>query len=77
MPEQTLNALAEQHELGTIMSPDGGDCEEVLARFAEAGINAESLAVQLQDDGARSFVESWNELRAAINRKSVVMKKAG
>ena len=33
MPEGTLNALAKYHSLGSILPPDGGDCEEVLARF--------------------------------------------
>jgi transaldolase len=38
MPESTLNALAEHNDLGSILPPDGGDCEETLATFAEAGI---------------------------------------
>ena len=35
MPEGTLKALAEHDELGAILPADGGDCEEVLAQFAE------------------------------------------
>ena len=42
--------------------PDGGDCEAVLAQFAEAGVDVDALAAQLQDEGAKSFVKSWNEL---------------
>jgi hypothetical protein len=33
MPEGTLKALADHGELGTILSADGGDCEEVLGQF--------------------------------------------
>ena len=62
MPESTLKALAEHSELGSILPADGGECEEVLAQFAKAGIDVEALAVQLQDEGAKSFVKSWNEL---------------
>jgi transaldolase len=76
MPENTLKALAEHTELGTILPADGGDCEEVLAKFAKAGIDAESLAAQLQDEGAKSFVRSWNELMTVIASKSAVLKKA-
>jgi transaldolase len=76
MPEGTLNALAGQNELGTIIPADGGDCEEVLARFAKAGIDIETLAVQLQDEGAKSFVQSWDELMVAINSKSAAVKEA-
>jgi transaldolase len=77
MPEGTLKALAEHNELGTILPPDGGDCEEVLAQFAKVGIDIDALAAQLQDEGAKSFVNSWNELMAVINSKQTELKKAG
>jgi transaldolase len=76
MPEATLKALANRKELGSILPADGGDCEEVLSQFANAGININSLAAQLQDEGAKSFVKSWNELMTVINSKSAVLKKA-
>ncbi len=76
MPEATLKALADHGELGPIMDADGGDCEEVLAEFAKAGINVDSLAAQLQDEGAKSFVKSWNELLAVIASKSAKLKQA-
>ena len=76
MPEGTLKALADHGELGTILSADGGDYEEVLGRFAKAGIDVETLAVQLQNEGAKSFVDSWNELMAVITSKSAALKKA-
>ena len=59
MPEGTLKALAEHSELGEGLPADGGDCEEVLAQFAKAGIDVDALATQLQDEGAKSFVQSW------------------
>src|SRR5712671_6597577 len=62
MPEATLKALADHGELGPILPRDGGDCEEMLERFRKAGVNVETLAEQLQDEGAKSFVKSWNEL---------------
>jgi transaldolase len=77
MPEKTLKALAEHNELGSIMAADGGDCEEVLAEFARAGIDIGALATQLQEEGAKSFVKSWNELLAVIASKSAALKKAG
>ena len=76
MPEGTLNALADHGELGAILSPDGGDCEEVLMQFAKAGIDVDALAAQLQDEGAKSFVKSWNDLMNVIAFKSAALKKA-
>lgn len=73
MPEGTLRALSGHSELGTIMAADGGDCEEVLAQFAAEGIDVDVLAAQLQDDGARSFVKSWNELMAVIASKGAAL----
>jgi transaldolase len=77
MPEATLKALAEHNELGSILPADGGDCEEVLAEFAKAGINIEALAAELQDQGANSFTKSWNDLMAGIASKSSALKAAG
>ena len=76
MPEATLNALAEHTELGSILPADGGDCEEVLAHFAKAGIDIDALATQLQDEGAKAFVKSWNELMEVIESKSAAIQKA-
>jgi transaldolase len=76
MPEGTLNALADHGELGAILPADGGDCEQVLSEFAKAGIDVDALAARLQDEGATSFVKSWNELMACIESKSSAIKKA-
>ena len=76
MPEGTLIALAKHDQLGSILPADGGDCEEVLAQFAKAGVDIDELAVQLQEEGAKSFVKSWKELMAVIASKSAVLKKA-
>ncbi len=76
MPESTLKVLANRKELGSILPADGGDCEEVLSRFAEAGINIDGLATRLQDEGAQSFVKSWNELMSVIDSATVVLERA-
>jgi transaldolase len=55
------------------MPADGGDAEATLARFSQAGIDIDALAVQLQHDGARSFVESWRQLLQHIADKSVAL----
>ena len=76
MPEQTLKALADHGELGDILPADGGDCEDVLAEFAKAGIDIDALASRLQEEGAASFVKSWDELMAVIVSKSAALEKA-
>src|SRR5438445_133617 len=76
MPEGTLKALADHGALGEMLPADGGDCEEVLVRFASAGVDVDALASQLQDEGAKSFVSSWQELMGVIAGKSAELAKA-
>jgi len=76
MPEGTLTAFAQHGVLGPTLSPDGGDCEEVIARFARAGIDVLGLAADLQTEGAKAFVTSWDELMAGLASKTDALKKS-
>jgi transaldolase len=76
MPEGTLKAFGDHGEVGEILAPDGGDCETVLAAFAKAGIDIDALAARLQDEGASSFIKSWNDLMSCISAKSAEIRKA-
>ncbi len=75
MAEGTLKALADHGALGEMLPADGGDGEDVLAKFAKAGVDADALAAQLQDEGAKSFVDSWRELMGVIAAKSADLAK--
>ena len=77
MPEKTLLALADHGEIGAMLPHDGGDAEEVLDRFAQAGVDVNGLAADLQRDGAAAFVTSWKELLACLADKSKTLRKAG
>jgi transaldolase len=77
MPEGTLKALAEHGEIGQMLPFDGGNSGATLAEFAKSGIDVGALAGQLQDEGAKSFVKSWNELLAVIAAKTASLAKAG
>lgn len=73
MPEETLLAFADHGAIEAAVPPDGGDAEATLAAHAKAGIDLTALAAQLQSDGAKAFVKSWNELLGAIDAKSKVL----
>lgn len=73
MPEATLKSLSAQHEIDELLPTDGGDCEQVLSEFVKQGIDIDALAEQLQDEGAQSFVKSWNDLLAVINTRCASM----
>jgi transaldolase len=76
IPEGTLLAFADHGEVGALLAADGGDAEEVIGRHARAGIDVDALAAQLQEDGARAFVKSWNEMLEGIARKTAAAGKA-
>jgi transaldolase len=77
MPEGTLKALADHGALGEILPADGGNCEEVLGKFAKAGVDVNALAAQLQREGAESFSKSWSDLMSVITSKSAAVRAAG
>ena len=66
MPEPTLKAFADHGEVGELVPADGGDAEEVLARFGEAGIDVDALAERLQEEGKTAFAKSWDEMLKTI-----------
>ena len=71
MPEETLLAFGEHGgAIDRAMPRDGGDAEAVLVAITRAGVNVAALARQLQNEGAKGFVDSWKDLLGAIERKS-------
>jgi transaldolase len=74
MPEETLLAFGEHGGGGSGIPRDGGDCEQVLAELGKVGVNIARLGADLQSEGARSFVESWEDLLKSIAAKSKALK---
>jgi len=74
MPEETLLAFGEHGQASGVIPRDGADCEQVLAEFVKDGIDVAKLGVDLQTEGAKSFVDSWKDLMTAIETKSKALK---
>ncbi len=66
MPEPTLLAFADHGKVGDLLPADGGNAEQVLAEFSEAGIDVAALAARLQEEGKASFNKSWEDLLSSI-----------
>ena len=69
MPEKTLLAVADHGEIGEPMAADGGDAEDTLRAFGDAGIDVDALAARLQTEGAETFVASWRELLDTVSKQ--------
>jgi len=76
MPEETLKAFADHGEIGQSLPVRASYSNDVLAKFAEAGVDTDALAAQLQDEGAKSFVKSWNNLMGCIASKGETLMNA-
>jgi transaldolase len=76
MPESALQAFADHGDVSPALPADGGNAEHELAQFAREKIDVRLLASQLQEEGAKSFVKSWNDLMSVIESKSAVLKRA-
>ncbi|HWT89722.1 MAG TPA: transaldolase [Solirubrobacterales bacterium] len=72
MPEPTLHAFADHGDVSELFPADGGNAEQVLAEFVEAGIDVAALASRLQDEGKEAFNKSWAELLKSIESQSGV-----
>jgi len=70
MPEDTLRAYADHGTFRGVLEASGGDCDAVLEAHAKAGVDVDALARKLQSDGAKAFVESWQDLLTSIATKS-------
>jgi transaldolase len=76
MPESTLKAFADHGKLGPELRGDAGDAEKMLGEFRKAGVDLTALALKLQNDGAASFVASWNNLLGVIASKGSALAQA-
>ena len=75
MPENTLLAFADHGKVTGALTPDGGDYQSVLTNFKKAGVDLDALALKLQQEGADSFVKSWDDLIGCIEAKLTELRK--
>jgi transaldolase len=75
MPDATLEHFYDHGEVGDPMPADGGDCDELLQQFAQAGIDLGALAAELQREGAQGFVDSWKDLVKLVAEKSEALSE--
>ena len=76
MPEATLQALADHGKVDALPAKDMNDTAHTLDDFVKAGVNLSALGAQLQEEGATSFVKSWNDLLNVISSKTASLQQA-
>jgi transaldolase len=74
MPESTLAAFQDHGTVDAPMPTDGGDADATLAEFEVAGVDVAGLGDKLQADGAKSFVDSWNDVLKRIADQAAALR---
>jgi transaldolase len=69
MPDVTLKAFGDHGVVNEAIMFDQSSTEEVIQQFVKAGIDVDALGLELQNEGAKSFVKSWVELMDIISAK--------
>jgi Transaldolase/Fructose-6-phosphate aldolase len=77
IPEKTLHAFADHGEVKSALPVDGGDAEDVIAEFAQHGVDEAMLAGRLQREGAESFDKSWRDVLQCIATTSAKLEQDG
>jgi transaldolase len=70
MPEKTLLAFADHGTLEGIVPAGGADADETIFRIEREGVDVAKLGLRLQEEGAASFVESWEHLMGVLDAKA-------
>ena len=77
MPDATLLAFADHGRCERFLPADGGNADDVLRAYADAGVDVPALAERLQREGADAFTASWRALLECIETKRAAVRGAG
>jgi transaldolase len=77
MPDKTLLAFGDHGHVGEPLPADGGDAEERLQAYRDAGVDVDELAARLQKEGAEAFVKSWRDLLETVESETSRLRAAG
>jgi transaldolase len=84
MPEATLRAFADHGDATRAFDPSSTGAEETLRRAAAAGVDLTAVTTDLEQEGVRSFCDSYRDLldcieyrtRAAPSTRALSLAKA-
>jgi transaldolase len=62
LPDKTLDALRDHGRVAARLEEGVADAEAHLLRLEQLGIDPRDIGDELQQDGVRSFVESYDQL---------------
>jgi transaldolase len=76
MPENTLRAFADHGDAAHVVGDKPAAADEILRNAARAGIDLDAITANLEQEGVRSFCESYHELLECIAGKTLTRADA-
>jgi transaldolase len=73
LPDATLAAFADHGSLDRRIDADLDEADSVWAGLAEVGVDMAEVCAKLENDGVRSFQESFDHLLAALADKAAAL----
>jgi transaldolase len=77
VPLETLAAYRDHGKPASRLTRDAGKASEALRRLGELGINLEAVTQQLEDEGVQKFVQAFDRLMSALQKKRAAAVQAG
>lgn len=69
LPMETLETFRDHGKVARTIDKDLNEAKNVLAGLAEVGVDLDAITEQLQKDGVKAFVDSLDQLLAALEKK--------
>lgn len=69
VPPQTLDAFRDHGKVETTLTGDAGPATDVMQALERAGVDMVKVTNQLEAEGVKAFVESYDQLLASIEKK--------
>lgn len=76
LPDATLEAFAHHGTISRTIDKDVPKAKEQWDTIASIGIDMQSVAAKLENEGVSSFIASFNELIAALDVKRSLLKES-
>lgn len=68
LPMETLEIFRDHGKVAHTIDKDLNEAKNVLAGLAEVGVDLDAITEQLQKDGVKAFVDSLDQLLAALEK---------
>ena len=77
LPLETIDRLRNHGKVHPTLQEGTGEAERVLSDLTKTGVNLDAVTEQLQKDGVKAFVDSFDKLLDALEEKRKELLAAG